>query len=172
MAPCHAISHPFCLVLIVIVGTSWRGVLTKLGMPGVLFHHETRTKDWFFDDMKAWIHYVPVTWHLGDLRAKFEWAENHQAEVKKMSDAASNLFDSMMEERYMRGLYEELFVDHLGMMLNAYVPSSSTWAEQKKIYELDGFELRIVATCEMTSCQIPGRSGISTLPRAISVAQL
>lgn len=55
--------------------------------------------------------YVPVAWHLGNLRAKFEWAETHQAEVKKMSDAASNIFDRMMGEKYMQRLYQELFVD-------------------------------------------------------------
>jgi hypothetical protein len=33
-------------------GTTWEGTLTKLMMPGVLFHHVTRTKDWFYDLMK------------------------------------------------------------------------------------------------------------------------
>ncbi len=41
-------------------GTTWFGTLDKLGLPGLLFHHETSTQDYFHDDLLPWVHYVPV----------------------------------------------------------------------------------------------------------------
>lgn len=157
------------LNILLFIGTSWRGVITKLGLPGLLLHHETRTKDWFFDDMKAWVHYVPVAWHLGDLRAKFDWAKSHQDESQKIADAASKLFDNMMGEAYMYKLYQELFVDHLGKILKAYAPSSDSWAAAKAKYERDGFELRRVAFCDIENCRIPGSSEMPTIAQAAVV---
>ena len=55
-------------------GTTWNGTISKLAIPGLLFHHETPMKDWFFDDLKPWVHYIPIEWDLSDLREKFEWA--------------------------------------------------------------------------------------------------
>eukprot|EP00957_Ditylum_brightwellii_P118707 9054058-Ditylum_brightwellii.AAC.1 len=49
-------------------GTSWAGMLSKMAMPGVLFHHETLTRDWFYDEVKPWVHYIPVKMDLSDLR--------------------------------------------------------------------------------------------------------
>ena len=41
-------------------GTTWTGTLEKLAMPGLLFHHETPAKDFYYNSLKAWHHYVPV----------------------------------------------------------------------------------------------------------------
>jgi hypothetical protein len=51
-------------------GTTWSGTVTKLSMPGVLFHHETPTRDWYHEEMEPWKHHIPVNWDLTDLRAK------------------------------------------------------------------------------------------------------
>ena len=37
-------------------GTTWSGVIEKLGLPGMLFHHVTPTKDYFHDKLKPWMH--------------------------------------------------------------------------------------------------------------------
>jgi len=41
-------------------GTTWMGTLQKLAMPGLLFHHETVMRDFYFDDIRPMVHYVPV----------------------------------------------------------------------------------------------------------------
>jgi len=133
-------------------GTTWRGTLTKLGMPGVLFHHETPTKDWFFDDMKKWIHYVPVDWTLGDLRDRFLWAQHNPKHAKRISDEASKLHEHFMQEPYMEKVYNELFVDYLGKVLDAYVPTRGPWEDRKREYLQGGFEIRRVAFCDDTLC--------------------
>ena len=42
-------------------GTTWFGTLDKLGLPGLLFHHETSAKDYFHDELLPWVHYVPLS---------------------------------------------------------------------------------------------------------------
>ena len=37
-------------------GTSWSGTMQKLALPGVLFHHNTGTVDWFHEHLVPWIH--------------------------------------------------------------------------------------------------------------------
>jgi len=55
-------------------GTSWEDTVRKLALPGLLFHHEILMKDWFYDDLKAWEHYVPVRMDLSDLSEKCTFA--------------------------------------------------------------------------------------------------
>ena len=50
--------------------TSWEDTVLKLALPGLLFHHESLMKDWFYDELKAWEHYVPVRMDLSDLSEK------------------------------------------------------------------------------------------------------
>jgi len=123
--------------------------MTKLGFPGVLFHHETVNKDWFFDDMLPWIHYIPVAWHLSGLQEKYLWAETHQEEAKAIAGRATELFESFMDAPYMENLYNELFVDYLGKVLEAHVDSPDTWSDIKSQYEKDGFEMRMVSHCDI-----------------------
>ena len=72
-------------------GTTWSGVLPRLSMPGVLLHHETATKDSYFDLLKPWVHYIPISEDIKDLEARIAWAEEHQDEAKKIS-AHANAF--------------------------------------------------------------------------------
>jgi Glycosyl transferase family 90 len=133
-------------------GTSWRGTLSKLGMPGLLFHHETPNVDWFYNDMKRWIHYVPVHWSLGDLYDKFLWVQEHPSEARSIADEASKLFSYLMGEQYMKKLYDELFVDYLGELLDAYVTSSRSWEEEMEFYHSNGFVLLRIAACDQHTC--------------------
>ena len=52
--------------------TSWEDTVRKLALPGLLFHHESLMKDWFYDELNAWEHYVPIRMDLSDLSEKCE----------------------------------------------------------------------------------------------------
>jgi hypothetical protein len=137
--------------------------MTKLGFPGVLFHHRTPSKDCFFDDMIPWIqHYIPVGWHLNDLHEKFKWAESHQIEAKGIADRATTLFQTFTEAQYMERVYNELFVDHLGQVLEAYNVSSpsKSWGDMHAQYADEGFEMRLVSHCEDAKCHTLFADGI------------
>lgn len=112
-------------------GTSWEGTLQKLLSPGLLFHHETPTKDFFYDDMQPWVHYVPVDTNLGNLREQFEWAKAHPEEAQRIAQQGTDFAHYMLSKEYMDKKYKELFVDYLGDLVNAFDPS------EKVRYPLD-----------------------------------
>ena len=63
-------------------GTSWLSTFKFLAMPGVLFHHETAMRDSFYDDIKPWVHYVPIMEDMSDLKKQYIWAMNNPDEIK------------------------------------------------------------------------------------------
>ena len=153
-------------------GTTWRGTISKLGMPGVLLHHETPTKDWFFDDMKHWEHYIPVHWSLVDLREKFDWAQQNQAEAHRIAEAGSKLYDEFMDEPYMARVYSDLFVDYLGKIVDAYVPSALPWSQAMWEYRNRGFVLDRVAACDDYDCHTFTESSPNTRPHHFQAREI
>ena len=83
-------------------------------MPGLLFHHETPAKDWFYDDLTAWEHYVPVDLTLDDLHDKFLWAEAHPDEARRIARAGQDFVRNMRTDEWMRDTYDRYFVRRLG----------------------------------------------------------
>jgi len=111
-------------------GTTWTGTIQKLALPGLLFHHVTPTRDWFHDLLVPWTHYVPVNMDLTDLREKFEWAESHPAEAKKIAEAGTEFARWMGSQGGFAQLYERHLVDPLRRVLEAYEPMKSNHPPQ------------------------------------------
>jgi hypothetical protein len=149
-------------------GTTWRGVLTKLTMPGVLFHHETMMKDWFFDLMIPWVHYIPFTWDLSDLEERYRWAEANQGRCREISQAASDLARYLFSPKYMERLYNELYRDYLGQVIEAYRPTTIEMQYSGQTiqthfintYDKDGYELTPVSVCDSKGCKTKSNDGI------------
>jgi hypothetical protein len=127
-------------------GTTWGGTISKLMMPGVLFHHETVNMDWFYDIMVPWEHYVPVKWDLSDLREQYELAEKDPELMKKISSQATKFAEYLMSKEYMEKVYQELFVDYLGDLVSSYKPTGS-WEDMQRTYQDKKYELFSVAVC-------------------------
>jgi len=105
--------------------------LDKLAMPGLLFHHETQTKDYLDSIMKPMVHYVPVRGDLSDLQAKFEWAEKNPDKAQKIAKQASHLVKRLSTEAGFLKLSKELFEEPLGSVVAAYKPLKNgvSWKE-------------------------------------------
>jgi hypothetical protein len=139
-------------------GTTWTGTLEKLAMPGVLFHHETPSQDWYFDRMIPWIHYLPLRTDISDLEERYRWAEDHPYETEQMARAGTNFARDMFSKRTIRKDLEYFFGESstMGAILDGYQQSDdgetletilSTYAAQK-IY------LTEVATCDEHFCEV------------------
>lgn len=118
-------------------GTTWSGTVQKLAMPGLLFHHETPTKDYIHDIMKPWIHYVPVRSDLRDLKEKFDWAESHPEAAKRIAGQGTALVRSLGTPEGFGEMFNEVFVAQLQRVMDAYQPVSTThpglsWGEVLK----------------------------------------
>lgn len=141
-------------------GTSWRGTISKLGMPGVLFQVESPTKDWFYDQLQAFKNYIPVEWSLGDLEARFKWAEQHPSKAKEISEEASKLHSFLMSTEYMDQVYEELFVNYLGQVVQKYETTFDSWKSMKQLYQEHGFKLQQVSVCNDGNCRTRDSTGV------------
>mmetsp|Transcript_7676 Transcript_7676/g.16633 ORF Transcript_7676/g.16633 Transcript_7676/m.16633 type:complete len:667 (+) Transcript_7676:142-2142(+) len=133
-------------------GTTWDGTILKLAMPGMLFHHLTPTKDYIHDWMKPWVHYVPVSSDLLDLKEKFDWAESHRVQSKKIADEGTKLMRHLTSPEGFEQMYQQDIVGPLRRVTDAYQPvsvnqsqtSRRTWREVIQKIEGDGVFLSVI----------------------------
>jgi len=128
-------------------GTTWSGTVEKLGLPGLLFHHVTPTKDYIHDLLVPWEHYVPIRADLSDLRAKYEWAESHPAMAKRISENATELARSLSTPEGFEAMFRQFFELPLQQVMEAYQPleQGSDWREA--MAQMVGEELRPIMQC-------------------------
>jgi hypothetical protein len=136
-------------------------------MPGLLFHHETITKDWFFDLMQPWIHYIPVQTDLSDLRVKFQWAEDNADKAKAIAAESKSLGEHIMSVKYLQHVYDELYIDFMEKVVQAYNPIDMTWEDCLKKYDESGIHLIPISDISLRSkpSRLPvySQSGIQSL---------
>jgi hypothetical protein len=107
-------------------GTTWTGTLEKLSMPGLLFHHETPAKDWYYDKLIPWKHYVPIRTDLSDLKEKFHWAVDHDREAQRIAAAGTQLAKELLSSSTMAMYYETFFGNNslLAQLVEWYIPTN------------------------------------------------
>ena len=103
-------------------GTTWTGFVRKLGMPGLLFHHVTATKDYIHDQTQPWVHYVPVQSDLSDLMEKMEWAETNQDEARLISERATALMKHISTSVGFEQIFDQHMLKPLIGVIDAYEP--------------------------------------------------
>ena len=148
-------------------GTTWSGTIQKLAMPGLLFHHMTPTKDYIHDWMEPWVHFVPVSSDLRDLHRKFEWAEAHPEEAKKIADEGAKLMRYFSLEGGFQELFEKDMVQPLQRVVEAYQPVKTiglrTWREALRRIEGDDTFVPLVSCdgIKLGACkQFMGKTGL------------
>ena len=101
-------------------GTSWKSTLWFLGMPGVLFHHETPMRDSFYDDIQPWVHYIPLDADLSNLEERVKWAKENPDECASISKRATQFAEKMMSADGLIEHTKKTFVEHFGKFIDAY----------------------------------------------------
>jgi len=107
-------------------GTAKSGTIEKLAMPGLLFHHVTPMKDCIHDRMQPWRHYIPVSHSLRDLKKKFDWAESHPHQAKRIANQGTEFIRHFGTPEGMEQMFQEDFVEPLRMVIEAYRPVTSS----------------------------------------------
>ena len=142
-------------------GTTWTGTSSKLPMPGLLFHHITPTKDYFHDRIKPFVHYVPISPDLSDLKEKFDWAETHSDSAKQISDKATDFMRYLGTPEGFGHFFQEDFLEPVRKIIEAYQPISSThpgksWrdvleppegSDMVRVLECRGLAYKLRASC-------------------------
>jgi len=142
-------------------GTTWRGTITKLNMPGLLMHHETPTKDWFFDDyLKPMVNHVPIDCDLSNLKDQYDWAESHPQKAKEIAEEGTKLGKYLLSEGYITKVFNDLFLGYLRQLLIAHDEMSNNhalnWDNVKSQYEHNGFEVERFSRCDDVKCFVDG----------------
>jgi hypothetical protein len=75
--------------LIDLQGRGYSGRLKLLLFSGrPLFVQQRRWKEYFTDELRPMVHYIPVREDLGDLARQLDWAEAHPAEAQQIAERA------------------------------------------------------------------------------------
>mmetsp|Transcript_26905 Transcript_26905/g.57690 ORF Transcript_26905/g.57690 Transcript_26905/m.57690 type:complete len:599 (-) Transcript_26905:75-1871(-) len=141
-------------------GTTWSGTIEKLAMPGLLFHHVTPTKDYIHDRLTPWKHYVPVSPDLKDLKQKFDWAESHPQQAKRIADTGTEFMRDLGTEEGFGRMFQEDFAEPLRSVIEAYQPVSSVHpgtTSWKELLHSMGEDCRIMPVMECSGIS-PDRS--------------
>jgi hypothetical protein len=101
-------------------GTTWQGTIDKLAMPGLLFHHDSGMKDHFHDELKPWVHYVPVAVDLTDLKIKYEWAERNPEKAEKIAKNGQEWVRNFISEKGMEEQVQKYFVEPMTEYIAKY----------------------------------------------------
>jgi hypothetical protein len=137
-------------------GTTWTGTLEKLAMRGLLFHHETPAKDWYYDSLKAWQHYVPIRTDLSDLKEQFRWAEENQEEVQAIASRGTAFARSFISYSNVQKVYQTFFGQSgvLNKIIDAYESPNDATLESILSYYQDNQNLtmNLVAMCTRIHC--------------------
>jgi Glycosyl transferase family 90 len=59
-------------------------------------------RQWYYDDLVPWVHFVPVKADLSDLETQIEWVRSHDAEAEGIAAAGQTLARSMTFESELR----------------------------------------------------------------------
>jgi hypothetical protein len=68
------------------MANSWDGFFWKLYSNSLVFKVTSHWEQWFYKDLKPWVHYIPVTYDLSDLLEKLEWAIQNDDECKRIAE--------------------------------------------------------------------------------------
>ena len=106
-------------------GTSWTGTSAKLGMNGLLMHHITPMKDYFYDRLIPWKHFVPIKPDLSDLQEKVGWANMYPEEAEKIANRATEFVRYLGTPEGFDQIFQEDFVNVMKHVIDAYQPDES-----------------------------------------------
>ena len=69
---------------------TWDATVWKLYSGSVLLKPESIWKQWYYDKLQPWVHYVPINNDFSDLNEKIKWCKEHEDECKKIVQNARN----------------------------------------------------------------------------------
>jgi len=73
-------------------GSTWDGTAWKLNSGSVIMKSDSRWQQWFYEDYKPWMHYVPIKDDFSDIDEKFAWCEANPEECELIIKNAKALF--------------------------------------------------------------------------------
>jgi hypothetical protein len=70
--------------------STWSATIWKLYSGSVLLKTKSKWKQWYYDDFKEWIHYVPIENDFSDLNDKIQWCIHNESECEQIVENAKS----------------------------------------------------------------------------------
>jgi hypothetical protein len=64
---------------------SWSALWWKLYSNSVIFKVDSHYEQWYYKDLKEWVHYIPVKSDLSDLEERYQWALQNEEKCKQIN---------------------------------------------------------------------------------------
>ena len=101
------------------VSSTWPGLLWKLASNSLTIKQDSPHIQWYYQALKPNVHYLPVNFDLSNLDEVYEYAKEHDTEMKNISSEAQKFIEENV-------LYEDMLV-YMKFLMDAY---------QSKLYKL------------------------------------
>jgi len=75
--------------------STWDATAWKLNSGSVIFKASSGWRQWFYDEYKPYVHYIPIKDDFSDLQEKYQWCEEHQEECEQIIRNAKDLFQKV-----------------------------------------------------------------------------
>jgi len=75
--------------------STWDATAWKLNSGSVIFKADSNWEQWFYDEYKPWVHYVPVADDFSDIQERYKWSEANQEKCEEMIRNAKALFQTI-----------------------------------------------------------------------------
>ncbi len=83
----------------------------ELSMNSVILLVKNKWKNWYYDLLNPYIHYIPVKEDLSDLFEKIEWCRNNDHKCKLIAENAKKFHDKYLSENGILDYWEKLLLD-------------------------------------------------------------
>ena len=74
---------------------AWNSMFKKLKSNSVVLHVESDQRQWYYDKLKSWVHYIPIKNDLSDLIAIIHWCTWNDEKCKEIAQNSINLMRSI-----------------------------------------------------------------------------
>jgi|LauGreSBDMM110SN_4_FD.fasta_scaffold45002_1 hypothetical protein len=75
--------------------STWDATAWKLNSGSVIFKSDSNWVQWFYDEYKPWIHYIPIADDFSDIQEKFNWCEDNPERCLEITQNAKRLFQKI-----------------------------------------------------------------------------
>ena len=81
---------------------AWSALWWKLYSNSVVFKVDSHYEQWYYKDLKEWVHYIPVKADLSDLEEKYKWALENDEKCREIALEGRNLAVSLTYENVIK----------------------------------------------------------------------
>ena len=82
--------------------SSWSAYFWKMYSNSVVFKVDSHYEQWYYKELKEWVHYIPVKADLSDLEDKYKWALENDEKCQEIANNAKNFMTNLTYENVIK----------------------------------------------------------------------